>query len=218
MSGSDTKVARPLLVHVAGYYPSHLGGMERVAQATAEGLAARGHRVLVLTSDRGELSPGTQQTSNLTVKRLHSRDVAHTPVAPALLTELFRLPKPAILHLHLGQAYYPELVWLASRLRHIPYVVHFHLDIGPSGPLGKLFLLYKATVLRGVIRGAERLIVFSDDQRRFIRQRYAVPLTRIALIPNGVSPESFFRFASAKRHMSSFTSADFPPRSASTGC
>ena len=182
---------RPLLVHVAGYYPPHLGGMEQVVRAAAEGLAARGNSVLVLTSDGGGSSPGTSQASCLTVKRLRSRDIAHTPIAPALISELFRLPKPAIVHLHLGLAFYPELVWLACRVRRIPYVLHFHGDLGPSGPLGALFVLYKATILRGVMRGADRIVVFSDEQRRFIYEQYRVALNRIAIIPNGVSPEFF---------------------------
>jgi len=182
---------RPLLVQVAAYYPPHLGGMEQVVKAAADGLAARGNRVLVLTSGGGGSSHETSETSGLTVKRLRSREFAHTPFAPALFGELIRLPEEAIVHLHLGQAFYPELVWLASRLRRWPYIVHFHLDLGPSGPLGSLFLLYKATVLRGVIRRAARIVVFSEEQRSFIHERYRVDLDRIVIIPNGVAPEFF---------------------------
>jgi glycosyltransferase involved in cell wall biosynthesis len=190
-SEPNQNALRPVLVQVAGYYSPHLGGMERVAKAAAEGLAARGNNVLVLTSGGGGSADETDQTSGLTVKRLPSRDLAHTPITPALFGELRRLPEGAIVHLHLGQAFYPELVWLASRIRRFPYVVHFHLDIGPSGPLGTVFLAYKATVLRGVIRGAARIVVFSEEQRSFIHERYRVGLDRIVIIPNGVAPEFF---------------------------
>jgi glycosyltransferase involved in cell wall biosynthesis len=187
------RALKPSIAHIAGYYPPHLGGMEKVAQALAENLAARDYDTHVITSAAHQ-PPGEPKhpRPNLTVTRLKAAEFAHTPWAPGLPLALFRLPKRSILHLHLAQAMYPEWVWWTARLRKQPYVVHFHLDLQPSGPLGKLFLLYKATLLKGTIQHANKVIVFSDEQRQFIHDKYGLPMERIAVIANGVD-EAFFK-------------------------
>lgn len=191
--GAQPTASRPVIVQVAGYYPPHLGGAERVVQSLSEQLASRGYDVQVLTS-AVDAPVGTEQPlPGLSVRRFKAWEFAHTPWAPAVIPALWRVPKRSILHLHLAQALYPELVWLTAKLRRLPYVVHFHLDLQPSGPLGKLFLIYKATVIRLVIKQADRVIVFSTAQQQFIHERYGVPKDRIAIIPNGVGTEYFHR-------------------------
>lgn len=180
----------PAIVHVAGYYPPHLGGMETVAKNLAEGLADNGYAVRVLTSDVPHWQEGVKPAT-IQVRRHQAFEFAHTPFAFGFIGSLWRIPKHSIVHLHLAQAFYPEWVWLVCKLRRIPYVVHFHLDLQPSGPLGAVFVLYKATVLKKVIRGARRVVVFSPAQQEFIHGTYGLPHERIAVIPNGVGREFF---------------------------
>lgn len=177
---------KPYIIQVAGYFPPHLGGMERVVQAISVELAKRQYDVTVLTSSIDASKDKNPSVRAIRMVRLKAFELAHTPFAPGLLAALLRIPKYSIIHLHLAQAYYPELVLLVSKVRRIPYVVHFHLDLQPSGFLGPLFLLYKAVVLRAVIRQAKRIIVFSPQQQAFIHRTYQVAHERIAIIPNGV--------------------------------
>jgi glycosyltransferase involved in cell wall biosynthesis len=181
-----------LVVQVVPYYPPHIGGMEVVTKMIAEGLAE--HRpVLVLTSTSGAASaPKTERHLNLVVRRLATFEFAHLPILPTLLPQLLRLPRNAVMHVHIAQAYVPEVVWLACRLRRRPYVTHYHLDVEPSGRFGPLFVAYKRWVLGGVLRSAARVIAVSPDQPEFLRRTYRVAAERIVLIPNGVGPE-FFR-------------------------
>src|SRR5665213_2950778 len=124
-----SSAAKPTIVQIVGYYPPHLGGMEVVVRETSLALARTGCPVEVITSNVGSknLSPVEHQR-NYRLRRLRAFEFAHTPFMPALLWQLLRVKKPAIFHLHLSQAYLPEIVWLAAKLRRIPYVVHFHLD------------------------------------------------------------------------------------------
>jgi glycosyltransferase involved in cell wall biosynthesis len=179
------------VVQVVPYYPPHIGGMEVVTKMIAEGLAE--HRpVLVLTSTSGAASaPKTERHPNLVVRRLATFEFAHLPLLPTLLPQLLRLPRNAIIHVHIAQAYVPEVVWLACRLRRRPYVTHYHLDVEPSGRFGPLFVAYKRWVLGGVLRSAARVIAVSPDQPEFLRRTYGVAAERIVLIPNGVGPEFF---------------------------
>ncbi|HSE61328.1 MAG TPA: glycosyltransferase [Candidatus Saccharimonadales bacterium] len=185
-----TQAIQPTIAHVAGYYPPHLGGMEKVAQALAERMAASGYDTRVLTSNIPS-TPPPAHTPNLLVRRFGAFEFAHTPIAFGFIPAIFRLPRQSVIHLHLAQAFYPELVWLASKIRGIPYIVHFHLDLMPSGALGKLFLAYKAIVITRVIRSAARVAVFSAEQQQFIERTYHVPAERIVVIPNGVDDVFF---------------------------
>ncbi|HKX73564.1 MAG TPA: glycosyltransferase [Candidatus Saccharimonadales bacterium] len=180
----------PTIVHVAGYYPPHLGGMEKVAQSVAEGIADRDYSVRVLTSDFPH-DTSTPANQNLTVKRHHGFEFAHTPFAYGFIGSLFGVPKNSVVHLHLAQAFYPEWVWLVCKVRRIPYIVHFHLDLQPSGPLGRIFVVYKATILKMVIRSANKVTVFSKEQKKFIQDTYQLPSRDIVIIPNGVGEEYF---------------------------
>jgi glycosyltransferase involved in cell wall biosynthesis len=122
---------------------------------------------------------------------MKSFEFAHTPLAPALFWHLLRLPKNSIIHLHLAQAYYPEVVWLASGLRKIPYVVHFHLDVEPSGRLGPLFLFYKRLFWKTILKSADKVVVCSQAQAELIRSKFDVKEENIEVVPNGVSNDFF---------------------------
>ncbi len=194
MSIKPDVASKPAITHIIGYYPPHLGGSEKVAEALSEMLAARGYGVRVLTSDAGSHDSRQikKSPSSLDVRRLKSFEFAHTPFMPALLFQLLRLPRrTGVLHLHIAQAYYPELVWLTSKIRRMPYIAHFHLDVQPSGRFGKLYVVYKATVLKFVIAHATRVVVFSEEQKLLIIDKFGVSADKIAIIPNGVGDEYF---------------------------
>ncbi len=182
---------KPSIAHVAAYYPPHLGGMERVAQMAAEHLAKLDYAVEVFTSDCGVDKNKTYRQDYVSVHRLKSFEFAHTPFAPTLLWHLLRLPKKSIIHLHLSQVYYPEIVLFVAKLRGFPYVVHFHLDVGASGPLGFLFLLYKKILWKPILQLANKVIVCSPDQALVVQKKYRVKRENITVVPNGVS-DTFF--------------------------
>jgi phosphatidylinositol alpha-mannosyltransferase len=174
--------------------------MENVASALAEALAERGP-VTVLSSRSGAASaPRTERRGNLLIRRLFTIEAAHVPFMPSLLIHLLRLPRNAIVHVHLAVAYPPEMVWLACRPRRRPYVAHFHLDVEPSGPLGPLFVAYKRWVLGGVLRSAATVVALSDQQAAFLQERYGVNEDRIVVMANAVGPEFFREPPAAPAH------------------
>ncbi len=181
---------RPEIVHAVGYYPPHIGGMERVAETISKLLAKDNWRVRVLTSN-GSLRGEVERSENLVVKRLASFEFAHTPIAPSLPFHLFSISKRSIIHLHLSQAFWPEWILLVSKLRGIPYVLHLHLDVAPSGPLGPLFLIYKKMIWGPVIRNASLVIACSDDLARMAVEVYGAKKTKLEIMPNAVN-DNFF--------------------------
>jgi glycosyltransferase involved in cell wall biosynthesis len=192
MSGPRAPVA---VVHVTPSYPPALGGLEKVAEALAAERAARRLPVQVLTArERSVATPAYEDPAY--VHRLAAVHVAHTAVIPQLPLRLLRLRR-SLIHLHVAQAYTPESVWLASRLRDLPYLAHVHLDVGPSGPAGALLHLYKPLVLKRVLQRAARVVVFTDEQRDDIVEKYGLQRWRVAVIPNGVDA----RFFHPPRHL-----------------
>lgn len=178
---------RRLVVQVAPYLPPHLGGMEVVVSSISEVLAEDGP-VEVLTSRSGARTEAVlDRRGRLVIRRLPTWEVAHLPVMPTLLWHLLRYPREALFHVHVAQAYVPEMVWLASRLRRRPFIAHFHLDVAPSGRLGWVFAIYKRLVLGRTLRAAARVIALSSEQADFLVARYGVESALISVIPNGVA-------------------------------
>ena len=180
----------PTIVQVTSYYPPHLGGMENVAAQITEGLTAKGYAVAVYTSDRG-YSSNTVNSSKSPVHYLKSIEFAHTPIMFSLFFRLLALPRHALIHLHVSQAFSPEIVYLVSRLRGIAYIAHIHLDVDASGPFGFLLAPYKKIFLKRVLKSAAKVICLSEPQRQLIARQYALPLESIVVIPNGVAQEYF---------------------------
>lgn len=132
------------IVQIISYYPPHLGGMENVAKEISESLAKRGHQVKVFTSDIG--CPKNKQLKsikNLKINYLKSWEFSYIPVIRSLYNELVKIPKDSIMHVHVAQAFIPEIVYLVSKIKKIPYITHIHGDTKPSGKFGFLLSLYK---------------------------------------------------------------------------
>lgn len=184
MTGSA--VTRPI-VQVTPYYPPHLGGVEVVVASLAQALGDLGHDVQVITTTCGaRAAPRRERAGRVQVRRSAGIEIAHTPVAPGLVPALLRVPRDAVLHLHVAHAVLPEMVRLTSALRRRRYLIHFHLDVDASGRLGVLLPGYKKYFFGPALRGAAAVLVLSAEQARFVIERYRVPPARVHVVPNGV--------------------------------
>jgi len=179
------------IIQVVSMYPPHLGGMENCVREISERLAKSGNQVEIFTSDVG--SPKNSQlrsSKNLKIHYLKGFEVAHTPIIPSLFIELFKIPKDSIVHVHVAQVFIPEIVSLVCLIRKIPYLVHVHTDVGPSGKFGFLLPLYKKLILRKILSAAKRIIVLTSEYKGVIDKKYHLS-KNVEIIPNGVN-EGFF--------------------------
>jgi glycosyltransferase involved in cell wall biosynthesis len=172
--------------------------MEQVVQSLARHQHRLGMRVRVLTSDDGK-NDLPREDEPFPVSRLKSVYLAHTPVIPNLLPRLLSLERGAVIHLHISCAYTPEIVWLWAKLRGRRYVAHVHLDVLPSGRAGSLLAPYKRFCLRPVLRGAAVVLVPTPDYQKLIRDKYAIPPSRIVVIKNATDHRIAERPRSLKR-------------------
>lgn len=179
------------IIQIVSYYPPHLGGMENVAKEISERLAKKGHDVEVFTSDIGSKKNKLESTKNLKINYLKSFEIANTPVIPSLFFKLLKISKDSIIHLHLAQAFIPEIVYLISKIRKIPYVVYIHIDLNPSGKLGFLIPAYKKIFLKKVLLSASKVIVPTIDYVRLISKKYNLPKKNICIVPCGIDLNNF---------------------------
>lgn len=174
-----------MVIHVAPRYPPALGGTENVVQAIADNQHGAGVQVRVITSDEG-MNDAPLKADPFPVARLKSYSVANTPIMPSLLSRLFAVPRESIFHLHIAQAYVPELVWLVARLRRMRYVLNYHADVIPSGLVGRLILEpYKKILLSRVMRGASKVFVPTDDYCDLVCDKYRIPRDQVVVVDNG---------------------------------
>jgi glycosyltransferase involved in cell wall biosynthesis len=187
---SKIALTRPTIIQVTSYYPPHLGGMENVAEQIAEGFVDKGYAVSVYTSDIGN-ARGTSRNAKSQVHYLKSIEVAHTPIMFSLFFRLLALPRHSLMHLHVAQAFSPEIVYMISKLKGIPYIAHIHLDVDASGPFGFLLAPYKKLFLKRVLKSAAKIICVSEGQKKLIASRYGLPLEAFVVMPNGVVEDYF---------------------------
>lgn len=180
----------PDIVQVSAYYPPRLGGIEAVVREISERLAVRDDVLVLTTQPIGGPAPDAEHDGRLTIRRCRAAVVAHTPLAPALVWQLLRVPATALVHVHVSAAFVPEAVLLTRRLRGGDYIAHFHMDIDASGRLGTILLpAYQRLVTGRVLRGARRVIVLTEEQVHLVSRRYRVDRTRVDVVPNGVSAD-----------------------------
>jgi glycosyltransferase involved in cell wall biosynthesis len=187
---SQITLTTPTIIQVTSYYPPHLGGMENCAAQIAEGLVDKGYSISVYTSDVG-YSRKAVPSAKARVHYLRSIEFAHTPIIFTLFFRLLVLSQHSLMHIHVGQAFSPEIVYLISKLRGIPYIAHIHLDVDASGPLGFLLGTYKKLFLKRVLKSAAKIICLSEPQKKLIAAKYELPLESLVVIPNGVA-EAYF--------------------------
>lgn len=188
----------PHVVHVTPHYPPALGGVGKVVEWLAVNRKRQGLTVNVLTSREAQ-SDFPETADPDFVGRLHSYQVAHTKIIPALLGELLKLPRTSVIHLHLGADFPPEVVYAAYRIRGTPYIAHFHGDVGPSGRAGFRLRINKSLILGPVLRAAAVVVVPTDDFGSTVSVRYGVDPARIAVIANGVD-DSFIYTGQRRLH------------------
>lgn len=176
------------IAHVTATFPPYYAGTGMVCYHNAIELARRGHQVTVFTS--GDPPVAYQSPPQIEVRRLYSLfRLGNAPLLPGLL----KLDGFDLIHLHYPFIFGAELIWMVSKVRHIPYVLTYHNDLLGGGLRKWLFETYFALSAPLVFQGAGKLGAVSMDHAAACK---ATPLFRsrwpdVVELPNGVDVEIF---------------------------
>ncbi|MGY1604104.1 glycosyltransferase family 4 protein [Geodermatophilus sp. SYSU D00815] len=163
------------------YYAPYVSGLTNVARDVAEGLAARGHRVRVVTSRHDRSLPEREVLRGVEVDRAPVLlRAGKGVVSPALVRRLVAASRTAsVTNLHLPM---PEAGLLALRSRS-PLVTTYHCDVSlPPGAVNRAQTVAVDTSSRLTLRRSRRVVVTSDDYARHSRLWPAME-GRTAVIP-----------------------------------
>ncbi|MCA9397275.1 glycosyltransferase family 4 protein [candidate division WWE3 bacterium] len=176
------------IIHITHGYPPQPGGVQKVTQEIARRLVTLGHHVTVFAC-AGKTK--VVDDNGVQVTYLAGPELAHTPLPFGLFSALLKVPKDSILHVHIAKAFLPEVTYFISKLRNMPYIAHFHLDVDATGAFGFLLPFYKKIALKRVLNSAVKVIVLSEAHKEIVCHLYRLIPEKVIVVPNGVSNEFY---------------------------
>lgn len=153
------------ILHAVTYYHPHWTGLTRVVQRLAEGHAARGHEVSVLTSRHRPDLPRRERVNGVAVYRLQpitrvSRGVI-MPAFPLAARSLVAAHDLVIVHIPMLETW---LVTGIARRYGVPSVVLNHGDlIMPAGMFNRLVERGVRALMRRGLEGATVVTTHTED-------------------------------------------------------
>ncbi len=184
----------------------NLGGSGRVAQVNARALAARGHQVTFLCTNRRDrrtaLYPDTTEritAEEVRVVYLRTTTLPWWPgefgphyvhgVAARLRAEL---AVHDILHLHEYRSHLGAAAARQAARAGVPYVLHPQGTLRPGERSRFLKYVYDRWVGRRLLDGASRIIAGTEREREQIAKA-GIPEDRLVVVPNGIDVARFQR-------------------------
>jgi len=142
------------------YYRPHYSGLTLYAEREARALAARGHKVTVLTSRYSEDLPSTEEKDGVEIVRpdvwLRISKGAIMPSMPYWAWKLLR--QSDIVHLHVPQLD-AAFIALIARFSGKPVVLTYHCDLRlPKGPIHRI-ANYASNIANHITASSANIIV-----------------------------------------------------------
>ncbi len=190
------------ILTVLTYYYPHWTGLTAFAVRIAEGLAARGHQVTVLTSQHTpELAPEEEHNGVRIVRLKPLLRVSRgqvMPGFPAAATRLIR--EHDVVQVHTPMLETPLVAWLAHRAGRKMLLTHHGDLVMPVGPFNQLVQHGVGTLMRLGARQADLVSIYTEDYAQnsaFLRPYLD---KTIAVLPPVAFPEPDLAAAQSWRH------------------
>lgn len=150
------------------YYRPNVSGLTLYVEHLAEGLAARGHEVSVLTHRHLPDLPAEARENGVRVVRAAvAGRIGKALVSPAILARAAaEIGRSDLLHLHAPLVNAVAFSSLAATLR-VPIVVTYHCDLQPPSGLLQRFVEVIARASQNfALDRAERAVTYTEDYAR----------------------------------------------------
>ena len=176
-----------VVLAVLRYLPA-LGGSTRVVQLLAEGLAARGHEVSVVSQEEAG-SPPTETIAGVRVYRIGMRHIAGFRVPRGYL-RLLRSLDADVFHLHGNRIWCADYYFPRARSFDWPQVITPHNFYHYWMRRGFVRWLYYERYLPGRLRAFDGYVALTPEEKDLVVS-WKVPSDRVRVIPNGIDLQEF---------------------------
>jgi glycosyltransferase involved in cell wall biosynthesis len=176
------------------YYTPYTSGVTHTARTVAEGMAARGWRVAVVTSQHDQSTPRRETLNGVDVYRSPVLgQITRAQISPAYPFEAARIARRSdLLYLNLPMA---EAALLSRLARPTPIVTMLHIDLYlPPGLLNRIAVSASDVTSRAAIRRSAAVVTNSEDQAHaskfwpLVRNREFRPIPAPCLDRRGGKP------------------------------
>jgi glycosyltransferase involved in cell wall biosynthesis len=182
-------------LHLATVYPPYPAGMSHAAKEAAEGLARRGHQVVVATLPLpGGPGAGVFQENGVEVRRLSAFPRYGLAGWPWPLWKMLREPWDGVL-VHVPFFGAQDMLALALRfgLRPKRLAVYYHMDIAASGFVRMVAEVSRRLSLPVLLKKADVVLAASKSyaETSWLRDQWARVEPKLRIVPFGVDVERF---------------------------
>lgn len=173
------------------YYPPHVGGLEFFVQSLSQHLIEREHDVTVFTSSDKDISYH-EEINGVKIYRLKAlTKVYNVPIAASLFGKLLREKEPDIVHAHQYPVFFSDMSALATRFRHLAFLLHIHVISEPKSIFSHFVSsLYYETVGKFTLETAKAVITPSLAYKSELT-KMKVESNKIRVIPYGIDLTKF---------------------------
>lgn len=173
------------------YYWPHRTGLTLHAQRVAEGLAAKGHQVTVLSSRFPNNMPRDEVLNGVRVVRLRPvKRMSRGQVMPAFPWAAFALLRQHdVVHLHTPVLEAALVAWLARRLGRGIVITHHGDLVLPSGLFNRFIGWTMGRLFHAAAKRAHHIVAYSDDYAEHSRYIFPYIGKTTALYPPCLIPE-----------------------------
>lgn len=161
-----------------------MGGIETHVNEAGQRLAAAGHAITVLTTDRSGTRPALEEVGGLRIRRVRAwprnRDWY---LAPGLWRAIMHA-ECDVIHIQGYHTLVPPLAMLAAIRKSVPFVITFHSG-GHSSPWRNRIRALQSAVLAPLVRHADRCIGVSRYEAERFSCEMGLPRDAFDIVPNG---------------------------------
>lgn len=172
------------IVFTAPRYAPFVGGVETHTQALATRLAARGHEVVVVTTNPAGDLPSEQTLDGVVVLRVPSWPQRGDPfIARGVGSTVNRL-SPDLVHVQGYQSAFTPMVLAGVTPTKVPTLLTFHGGAN-ANPVRQALYPLQRRILAHWLRDVTKLVVLTHFERELYARELRVPSSSFVTIPNG---------------------------------
>ncbi|WP_440950150.1 glycosyltransferase family 4 protein [Methanosphaerula subterraneus] len=172
-------------------YPVTVGGYGIHVHEMSKMQATLGHDVTVVTSNPNGL-PEEEYVDGYRVLRFnHAIKMVGNTISPTMMFRLLEMRNDYdIIHAHSHLFFPTNVCALVKRYGSSPLVITNHGILSASAPQW-LNISYMSTIGKWTLNSADRVICYTDIERRRLIEEFGIDKPEVVVIPNGVNTEVF---------------------------